>query len=62
MHIHFIIHEYFEEPGAFEQWASRNHFQQSSTCLYQGDVLPLNINFDLLIILGRPQSPLTTLE
>jgi len=62
MYIHFIIHESFEGPGAFEQWARRNHFQQSSTCLYQGDALPLNINFDLLIILGGPQSPLTTLE
>lgn len=62
MYIHFIIHESFEGRGAFEQWARRNHFQQSSTCLYQGDALPLNINFDLLVILGGPQSPLTTLE
>ena len=61
MHIHFIIHEAYEGPAALNDWVLDNDYTQSSTCLYQGEQLPLKLNFDLLIILGGPQSPLTTL-
>lgn len=62
MHIHFIIHESYEGPGAFEEWVIRRGFKQSSTSLYKGDKLPSLINFDLLVVLGGPQDPNTTVD
>lgn len=65
MHIHFIIHEAFEAPGAFLQWAQNNNHQTSFTHLYQGDVFsetltePVLDQLDMLIIMGGPQSPAT---
>ncbi|WP_110456686.1 glutamine amidotransferase-related protein [Shewanella algidipiscicola] len=59
MHIHFIIHESYEGPAAFSQWVTDNGFKQTSTHLYLGESLPAVIDFDLLVILGGPQSPLT---
>ena len=46
MHIHFIIHESYEGPAAFEEWVVRKGFKQSSTHLYKGDKLPSVLNFD----------------
>ena len=62
MHIHFIIHESYEGPGAFKQWILDKGFYQTSTHLYLGEQLPDQLDFDLLIILGGPQSPVTTIE
>ena len=61
MHIHFIIHESYEGPAAFEEWVVKKGFKQSSTHLYKGDKLPSVLNFDLLVVLGGPQNPNTTL-
>ena len=60
MHIHFIIHESYEGPGAFRQWVKDKSFYQTSTRLYKEEQLPEQLNFDLLVVLGGPQSPLTT--
>ncbi len=60
MHIHFVIHESYEGPGAFELWIKDKGFYQTSTRLYLGEQLPEQLCFDLLIVLGGPQSPLTT--
>lgn len=61
MHIHFIIHENFEAPGAYEQWAKINHHTISYSNVYLGEPLPNNIhNIDFLIIMGGPQSPTTS--
>jgi len=62
MHIHFIVHESYEGAGAFEKWVINRGFKQSSTHLYQQEQLPTDISFDLLVILGGPQSPLTTID
>ncbi|MFY2508472.1 glutamine amidotransferase-related protein [Vibrio pectenicida] len=63
MHIHFVIHESFEGPGYFKSWALKNGFKASYTRLYLGDTLPENTkDFDVLIVLGGPQSPSTSLE
>ncbi|MPY25042.1 glutamine amidotransferase [Shewanella psychropiezotolerans] len=62
MHVHFIIHESYEGPGAFTQWISGRGFKQTSTRLYLGDELPNLLDFDLLVILGGPQSPSTSVE
>ncbi|SHO55024.1 glutamine amidotransferase-related protein [Vibrio quintilis] len=60
MHIHYVIHESYEGPGAFVDWAGEREFHQTATHLYRGDKLPENTGFDLLVVLGGPQSPLTT--
>lgn len=61
MHIHFIIHEYFEAPGAYEIWAQKHAYTMSYTRLYAGDRLPDQADhLDLLIVMGGPQSPATS--
>ena len=63
MHIHFIIHEHFEAPGAYEIWGKSRGCSLSYTRVYQGDPLPEALGLtDLLIIMGGPQSPATTRE
>ncbi|SCB77568.1 type 1 glutamine amidotransferase [Gilliamella intestini] len=61
MHIHFIIHEAFETPGAYEQWAIDQHHTITYSRVYLNEPLPSSIdNIDFLIIMGGPQSPSTT--
>lgn len=63
MNIHFIIHESFEAPGAIEIWAKRKKHQISFTNVYQYQKYPENIkDIDMLIVMGGPQSPETTLD
>ena len=63
MHIHFIIHEHFEAPGAYEIWGKSRGCSLSYTRVYQGEPLPEELGHtDLLIITGGPQSPATTRE
>ncbi|RMA86746.1 MULTISPECIES: type 1 glutamine amidotransferase [Enterobacter] len=63
MHIHFIIHEHFEAPGAYEIWGKNRGYSMSYSRVYQGDRLPEDLqSTDLLIIMGGPQSPATTLK
>ncbi|MBF9770652.1 type 1 glutamine amidotransferase [Enterobacter asburiae] len=63
MHIHFIIHENFEAPGAYEIWGKNRGCSMSYSRVYQGDPLPEDLeSTDLLIIMGGPQSPATTLK
>jgi GMP synthase (glutamine-hydrolysing) len=63
MHIHFIIHEVFEGPGAFLTWAEDRGHSVGYSRVYEGEQLPHSIeDIDLLIVLGGPQSPSTTLE
>lgn len=63
MHIHFIIHEHFEAPGAYEIWGKNRGCSLSYSRVYQDDPLPEDLeSTDLLIIMGGPQSPATTLK
>ncbi len=63
MHIHFIIHEHFEAPGAYEIWGKNRGCSLSYSRVYQGDPLPEDLeSTDVLIIMGGPQSPATTLK
>ncbi|WP_440135570.1 glutamine amidotransferase-related protein [Chitinophaga sancti] len=58
MHIHFIIHEAYEAPGAYLLWANARNFKVSFTHIYEGQFPPANANgIDLLIVMGGPQSP-----
>ncbi|MCX8574327.1 MULTISPECIES: type 1 glutamine amidotransferase [unclassified Gilliamella] len=61
MHIHFILHEEFEAPGAYEQWAKLHLHTVTYSRVYLGEPLSERIdNIDFLIIMGGPQSPATT--
>ncbi|OXL42226.1 GMP synthase [Enterobacter mori] len=63
MHIHFIIHEHFEAPGAYEIWGKSRGCSLSYTRVYQYEPLPEELESkDMLIIMGGPQSPATTLK
>jgi len=63
MHIHFIIHEHFEAPGAYEFWAESHGYIISYSRVYEGDQLPQTVeDFDLLIVMGGPQAPSTTIQ
>ena len=56
MHVHFIIHESFEAPGAYETWAriKGNHVTYSR--VYEGEALPSSVDdIDFLIVMGGPQ-------
>ena len=58
MRVHFIIHDYFEAPGAYEYWARKNNYDVTFTRLYEGDKLPDSISgIDFLIVMGGPQNP-----
>src|SRR5579863_6774953 len=61
--IHMVIHESFEAPGAFETWARIRGHAIGYSRLHAGEVLPRSADgFDLLVILGGPQSPSTTIR
>lgn len=63
MHIHFVIHEEFEAPGAFLDWTIKNDYSVSMTKLYEYNVLPTSAeHIDLLVVLGGPQDPITTVD
>jgi len=63
MHIHFVIHEVFEGPGAFRTWAENKGYSSGYSRLYAGEKLPNSVKeIDFLIVLGGPQSPSTTTE
>lgn len=63
MKVHFIIHEAYEGPGALLNWAEERNYSVTSSKVYLGEALPEESNaIDLLIVLGGPQCPATTLE
>jgi GMP synthase (glutamine-hydrolysing) len=63
MHIHFITHEHFEAPGAYETWAKIRRHTISHSRVYESDTLPVKVeDIDFLIVMGGPQDPVTTIE
>lgn len=58
MRVHIIIHARFEKPGAIEPWAIKNGHTLTFTHTYRGEQLPDISEFDFLVIMGGPQSPL----
>ncbi|WP_312709032.1 hypothetical protein [Stenotrophomonas sp.] len=63
MQVHFVIHEAFEAPGAYAQWADSRGHTSSFTRLHAGDQLPRGADaHDMLVVMGGPQSPATTLD
>ena len=63
MRVHFVIHESFEAPGAYETWVRERSFQASYSRVHAGEPLPSSArDIDLLVVMGGPQSPTTTVE
>lgn len=63
MRVHFIVHERFEAPGAYESWARSRGHEVTFSRVYAGQKLPENArDIDLLIIMGGPQDPSVTVE
>lgn len=61
MKVHFIVHESFEAPGAYETWVRERGYEASYSRVYANEALPGNAdNIDLLVVLGGPQDPATT--
>jgi len=58
MRVHIVIHASFEKPGVIETWAIDRGYQVSFTHIYRGETLPDVSQFDFLIMMGGPQSPL----
>ncbi|MGO4378358.1 hypothetical protein [Pseudoduganella sp. RAF53_2] len=62
MRIHFVVHESFEAPGAYEQWVSERGYVATYSRVYLHEALPESVeSIDLLAVMGGPQSPTTTL-
>lgn len=62
MHLHFVIHEEFEAPGAYECWAKQRQHVVSYSRVYLNEPLPSTVDdIDMLVIMGGPQSPATTI-
>lgn len=63
MKVHFIVHEAFEAPGAYETWVRERGFEASYSRVHAHEPLPANADaIDLLVVLGGPQDPATTRE
>ncbi|MXP00665.1 glutamine amidotransferase [Altererythrobacter xixiisoli] len=63
MQVHFVIHEAFEAPGAYEDWARSRGHSLSWSRLQAGEPLPTTADqIDLLIVMDGPQSPNTTTQ
>ncbi|STW36127.1 glutamine amidotransferase class-I [Klebsiella pneumoniae] len=63
MRVHFIVHESFEAPGAYETWAINQGHDVTYSRVYAGDRLPDDaVGIDFLVVMGGPQDPDTTLE
>jgi GMP synthase (glutamine-hydrolysing) len=63
LNVHFVVHEAFEAPAAFETWVEQRGYAASYSRVYLGEGLPRTTDdIDLLVVLGGPQSPSTTIE
>lgn len=62
MKIQYILHADFETPGIIQLWAKQNQFQENFCRPFLGETLPNVTDFDLLIVMGGPQSPLNIEE
>ena len=63
MHVHFVVHEAFEAPGAYETWVKSRGHSAAYSRVYRREALPGTAEgIDLLVVLGGPQSPSTSRE
>jgi GMP synthase (glutamine-hydrolysing) len=58
MQILCISHANFEKLGHIETWAKKNNHVIRKVNPYRGETLPKIDNFDFIVIMGGPQSPM----
>ncbi len=58
MRIHCVLHASFEGPAAIRDWAHAKALEMTATRTYAGEQLPGTSEFDFLVVMGGPQSPL----
>ncbi|HTM64453.1 MAG TPA: GMP synthase [Gammaproteobacteria bacterium] len=58
MKILFVTHASFEQPGSIEAWAKRHNHNTSEVRPYLGEFLPVIDDFDMMVLMGGPQSPI----
>lgn len=56
MRIHYITHASYEGLGVIRQWAQEKNYVLTGTKSHTGESLPHPDNFDMLVIMGGPQS------
>lgn len=61
MRIHFVVHESFEAPGAYETWVRKHGYAATYSRVHENQALPQSVSdIDLLVVMGGPQSADTT--
>lgn len=58
MKILCVVHAEFEKPGSIETWAKKSNHLLLQVNPFKGEMLPDIDAFDLLVVMGGPQSPL----
>jgi GMP synthase (glutamine-hydrolysing) len=59
--VHFVVHESFEAPGAYETWVKERGYAATYSRVYVGEALPDGVeDINLLVVLGGPQTPETS--
>lgn len=54
LRIHYLQHVPFEGLGCIGSWVKEKEYKLSVTRFYEGEVLPLINEFDMLIVMGGP--------
>jgi GMP synthase-like glutamine amidotransferase len=54
MHVHILQHVAFEGPAAIENWLMHRNCTFTITKFFQGDSLPAQDEFDVLVVMGGP--------
>lgn len=62
MRIQYIIHADFELPGIIEEWVKQNGFKEKFCRPFAGEKIPDPNEYDILMLMGGPQSPLNITE
>lgn len=53
-----VTHATFESPGSIKVWADKNGFETTEVKPYAGEEIPDINDFDFIVVMGGPQSPL----
>lgn len=56
MQLHYLQHVAFEDPAYILRWAEQNRHTTRYTMLHEGQALPSDLPFDLLVVMGGPMS------
>lgn len=63
LRVHYVVHESFEAPAAFEAWRESRGHEATYSRVYAHEPLPRSMDdLDLLVVMGGPQSPSTSIE